>query len=74
MPKKKMRMGRVVLDLGYAVDLNNEEMVEHAKQCIYDDICSAIKYNEVGDWIDVIETPKASPDMIPEFLLENDEE
>ena len=44
MPKKKL--AKVVLDLGYIVYKNDEDMVQHAIECIYEDICNAVKYNE----------------------------
>ena len=72
--KKKPKMGRVVLNFGYVVDLNNQEMVDHAKDCLFEDVCSAIKYDEVADWIDVVDDPNATPEEIPEFLLEEEED
>lgn len=72
-----MRLGKVVIDIGYVVDLDNEEMVDHAKEALLDDIFSAAKYNETHLWIETIEVNKKdySEADIPEFLTETlDEE
>lgn len=68
-PKPK-RLGKVIFDLGYVVDLDDADMVDRAKECIYEDIMSAYKYDEVQNYIEVTEpegTLKESD--IPEFLL-----
>lgn len=67
---KKKRLGRVYIDFGYIVDLDNEEMVEDAKQCLIDDLTNAFKYGEVDQYIDVEEAPDAHEDAIPEFLID----
>jgi len=69
-----MRLGKVILDLNYVVDLDNSFMVEEAIDCIYEDIMNAVKYNELGEWITTIEDPNATEADIPEFLLDNEEE
>ncbi len=71
---KKMRLGRVVLNFSYVVDLDNEDMVSEAKDCIYEDVMNAAKYEELHTYIDIIEDKKAKPSEIPEFLLEEQEE
>jgi len=68
------RMGRVVLNLDYVVDLDNKEMVEHAKQCMYEDLMNAVKYDELHTWLDVVDAPDTCPDDIPEFLQEDVED
>ena len=70
-----MRMGRVTIDMGYVVDLDNQKMVNNAIDCLYEDAMSAVKYNELVAWIKVHDAPEAKPVDIPEFLLEisNDE-
>jgi len=70
LPKEK-RLGRMFLDLGYVVDLDDEEMVENAKDCISEDVMSAVKYNEVTSLIHIVESPDADEGDIPEFLLDN---
>jgi hypothetical protein len=72
--KPKMRLGKIVLDLAYVVNLNDQDMVDQAKECIYEDIMSAYKYNEIHNYIEVIESPESEESDIPEFLLEKDEE
>lgn len=63
------RMGKVRILLEYAVDLNDDAMVQNAKECLYEDLMSIMKYNEALDWIGVVENPEVSYDEIPEFLL-----
>ena len=69
-----MRMGRVCLDLNYIVDMDNEEMVKQAVECLYEDIMQGVKYGNLPNWIDVIEDKNANPSMIPDFLLEKEDE
>ena len=65
---KKMRMGKVILDMEYPVDLDNESMIEEAKNCLIEDLMNMAKYGEYGANIDVIEDKSLSPGDIPEFL------
>jgi hypothetical protein len=65
---QKKRLGRVVINIEYVVDLDNPEMIEDAKQCIFEDITNSIKYGEVDQWIDVVPAPDAKEEDIPEFL------
>jgi len=67
--KKKQRLGRVCVETGYVVDLDNPDMVQEAKDCLYEDIMNAVKYDEVSAWIHIIPDPNASAGDIPEFLL-----
>ena len=69
-----MKMGRVCLDLNYIVDMDNEEMVKRAYECLYEDLMQGVKYGNIGNWIDVIEDKNANPSMIPDFLLEKENE
>ena len=46
-----MKMGRISLDLAYVVDMDNDETVNRAKECFYEDIMQAVKYGELGSWI-----------------------
>jgi len=64
------RFGRVVFDLGYVVDLDDEEMVEEARTSIVEDIYSAMKYGELDQYIEVREDSAAREEQIAEFLLE----
>lgn len=72
--KTKKHMGRVIIDLGYVVDLDNQEMVERAKRNFYDDMMTLEQNEELHAAIEVIEDPKAKRSEIPEFLLENEDE
>ena len=70
----KMRLGRVLIP-GYVVDLNDDDMVEYAKIALYEDIYSAIKYNEVHNYIFVeCEAPTLQGSDIAEFLVEGEGE
>jgi hypothetical protein len=68
---KAPNIGRVHFELEYFVDLNDESMVEHAKTCLYEDIMSLVKYNEVFDHIGVQESSEHSYEDIAEFLKES---
>lgn len=63
------RMGLVRFELSYAVDLNDKEMVDHAKECLYEDIMSMVKHDETFNCIRVEENSDIEYDNIPEFLL-----
>ena len=39
----KMRLGRIEFNMGYVVDLDNEDMVWHAKEAIADDVMSVVQ-------------------------------
>lgn len=69
--KKVPRMGLVRFELSYAVDLNDKSMVDHAKECLYEDIMSMVKHDETFNGIQVVETNDVSYDDIPEFLIED---
>ena len=69
-----MKMGRVCLDLNYIVDMDNDDMVKQAVECLYEDIMQGVKYGNLSNWIDVIEDKNANPSMIPDFLLEKENE
>jgi hypothetical protein len=63
---------RVILDLGYVIRAGDDQMEQHAKESIYEDIMNLIKYNEVFDAITIIDAPDAKEEDIPEFLLEEE--
>jgi hypothetical protein len=69
---KKMKLGRIYLDLKYIVDMDNDDMVAHAIEALYEDLMQGVKYGNITDWIDVVEDKNATEDMIPEFLLEKE--
>lgn len=65
-----MRLGKITLDFEYVVDLDNEEMVERAKNCLYEDIMNSSKYGELFDYItEGKEDPALKESDIPEFLI-----
>jgi hypothetical protein len=67
-----MKLGRICVDLNYIVDMDNEEMVRHATEALYEDLMQGIKYGDLANWIRVSEDKNAKEDMIPEFLLEKE--
>lgn len=69
-----MKLGRVTLNLDYVVDMDNPEMVRQATECFYEDLMQGYKYDNIMNWIDVVEDKNATEDMIPEFLLEKENE
>ena len=69
-----MRLGKVSYKIEYMVDLDNEEMVDHGKDCVYEDVMSAVKFEGVYDGIKIEPAPDACEGDIPEFLLDNDDD
>lgn len=67
-----MKYKRLTLDLGYVVRAGDDQMIQHAKEAFYEDIMNAVKYDELFDWIDVVDAPEATEADIPEFLLEQE--
>ena len=71
-----MRLGKVTIEHGYIVDLDNEDMVEQAICCVYEDLLQAYKSNAIEDWIGTKEADRFNPayseDDIPSFLIEDD--
>ena len=68
-----MKYKRLTLDLGYVVRAGDDQMIQHAKEAFYEDIMNAVKYDELFDWIDVVDAPGATEADIPEFLLEEED-
>jgi len=69
-----MKLGKVFIDVGYVVDLENEEMVQHAMDAIYEDVMNMVKYNELHNAIEVKDVDDANEGDIPEFLTEETED
>ena len=72
-----MRLGKVYINCSYVVDLDNHEMVNDAKMCLYEDLMNAVKYDELMEWIDIesedeLSKNRLSEDDIPSFLLEQE--
>jgi len=47
-------------------------MVRHATEALYEDLMQGIKYGDLANWIRVSEDKNATEDMIPEFLLDKE--
>jgi hypothetical protein len=71
-PRTK-RLGRIQLNLSYVVDLHDNEMVQTAKECLFEDIHSMVKYNELWEAITIKEDSKAKESDISSFLLKENE-
>lgn len=71
MKTKKKNLGKVYFELEYVVDLDNPDMVQHAKTALWEDIMSMFKYDEIHNCIGVKEDKKAKEKDIPEFLLDD---
>jgi imidazoleglycerol phosphate synthase glutamine amidotransferase subunit HisH len=69
--KQVPKIGRVYFCHEYFVDLNDADMVQEAKECLYEDIMSMVKNQEVYDSIGTGEAPEATYNDIPEFLKES---
>ena len=67
-----MRLGRVCIEHSYIVDLDNQDMVDEAKDALFTDIMSAHNYQELGQMIKVVNAPDADEGDIPEFLMEEE--
>jgi hypothetical protein len=72
--EKYPRLGRVCVNTGYVVDLDNEDMVQHAKDALYEDLENASKHNEWHQWIQIEKKIDAKEVDIPTFLIEEDDE
>ena len=76
--KPAKRVGYVEFCIRYAVDLDDKEMVQEAKDCLFDDLTNAVKYGEESAHIRVNQCkkpPKPPTEFdIPDFLLEGAEE
>jgi len=69
-----MRLGKVRFVCEYVVDLDDDNMVFQAEDCIVEDVCNAIKYREVCEWLDIAEDKTLTANDIPEFLREKENE
>lgn len=65
---------RVKFELSYVVDGNNSDMVDHAKDTLFDDIMNLYKYDEIYESIEVVDAPDAKLEHIPEFLRMHENE
>lgn len=62
--------GRLVIDLGYVVDLNNQDMINESRSCFMEDIHSLQKYEELSDHIKLIEDNNVTDSDIPDHIKE----
>jgi hypothetical protein len=70
----KPKLGIVKFHLEYVVDLSNEEMVDHAKEAIHEDIMYMVKYNNVYNHISVEKSKFKKISDIPDFLKDLDKD
>jgi hypothetical protein len=63
---------RLVIDLGYVVDAGDDEMIQRAKECFYEDVINLNKWDELFEAITEVDAPEATAKDIPEFLLEEE--
>lgn len=70
-----MRLGKVIFYNYYVVDLDDEDMVEEAKELLCEDIYDGVKYDELGNYIETAEDALLSErDIHPILRHYNDEE
>jgi len=67
---KVKRLGIVKLNMKYVVDLDDNDMVEEAKQCLYEDITSMLNADELFGAITIEPDSSLTWDDVPEFLKE----
>ena len=74
----RTRIGTVSLSLKYVVDLDDDDMVCQAKECVYEDLVQVLVKNSGLDefyaMLDVKHDPKLTEDDIDDFLRESAEE
>jgi len=63
----KLRLGRVEAVFSYVVDLDNEDMVQEAKEAIREDIING------NFFLKIVEDKKATIGDIPDFLNHEEE-
>jgi len=69
-----MRLGKVKFEMSYVVDLEDEEMVERAKQILAQDVIDMIRTNggnPVKNSLVLSEEPDATVDDIEDCVLED---
>jgi len=62
------KMVRVQLSMSYLVPADNEEVINSAKDALYDDMMAAYKNDTLGSCLEVVPAPDATSDNVPEFL------
>lgn len=65
-----MRLGKVKFELSLVVDLDNQEMVDYAKDCIYADLLDIFQYNTADKNMSLQEDSSLKESDIPDFVKE----
>ena len=73
-PEGTRELVRVVIDTGYVVYKDDQEMLDRAKTSLYEAVMNAVKSNELDAWIEIVDAPDAEESDIPEYLLDNSED
>lgn len=69
-----MRLGKITFEISYVVDLDNQDMVEDAKQCVNENVHGSVKHNSVYPSIKILtEDNTLRENDIPRFLLPEEE-
>lgn len=64
-------LAKITIDLGYVVDINDPDMIEHARNAFYEDLMYMVKHNELAEVIEVGEPdPTLKESDIPSFLYD----
>ncbi len=66
-----MRLGRVFIKIGYVVDLDNEDMVDHAKDRITQNLGEGLDYPNFDALFGIEEDAQYVWEDIPEFIRED---
>lgn len=64
-----MRGGKVRILIEYAVDLDKPEQIEIAKDFVCEDAYSAVKYNDLEGYLEVIEDESVTEDDIHSGII-----
>lgn len=64
------RYGRVTFSISYVVDLDDEEMIDEAREMVAEDVRDAIRHHEASAWIEVEPDAQATEDDIHDYLIE----
>ncbi len=65
-----MRTGTISFKREYVVDLDDEDMVAHAKESVYEDVMNSVKHDSLFGEIEIDTDSPCSENDIPDFLLE----
>jgi len=68
------RYGRVTFSVSYVVDLDDEEMVDEAREMLAEDVQDVIRYRESWAAIDVAPDATATEADIHDYLIERRED